>query len=327
MAIEIFFDCGAPSLYNELSRREKNTNVMGSHIRNWHKDDYSYVESEAYRAYRRAYLEHLRREQGNLSAFSNLDVVHNAELTWKNQQWFEKRGVKPLPVFHLGSDVKWLRRYIELGYSYICLGGLVPNPPMILKPMLDRLWVEELTDDRGMPKVKVHGFGMTSFDLMYRYPWYSVDSKTWTDIARFGAIYVPRKVKSGEPDWLHPVAIPVSHRRDHLKLVGRHYKTLPASSQAFILNLLKEFGLQFGRSTFIAADESYELKEGEMWLRRPKKGKPGEVEQVVEVGVSNDHLARLSFNMYVFKQIERRVRPWPWSVHLTVRPSRVGGLL
>ncbi len=326
MAIEIFFDCGAPSLYNELSRKERNSHVMGTHMRNWHKDDFSYVESAEYLAYRRKYLEHLRREQSHLTACSNLDVIHNAELTWKNQQWFERRGVKPLPVFHLGSDLKWLRQYISLGYPYICLGGLVPNPPVVLKPLLDRLWVEELTDNRGMPKVKVHGFGMTSFDLMYRYPWYSVDSKTWVDIARFGAIYVPRKLPNGESDWLHPVVIPVSSRRDHVKLSGRHFKSLPKTSKEFVLGHLKDFSLPFGQSQFFTAGADYELQTGETWSKKPKRDSKGEVERVLEPGVSNDVVCRLSFNMHIFNQIERRIRPWPWSVHLTVRKTRSGGL-
>jgi hypothetical protein len=46
-----------------------------------------------------------------------------------------------------------------------------------------RLWLDEVFAHyltfAGAPIIKVHGFGMTTFELMARYPWYSVDSSSW----------------------------------------------------------------------------------------------------------------------------------------------------
>ena len=42
-----------------------------------------------------------------------------------------------------------------------------------------------------MPLVKVHGFAMTSWSLMSRWPWWSVDSATWIKLAAYGWIILP----------------------------------------------------------------------------------------------------------------------------------------
>ena len=36
------------------------------------------------------------------------------------------------------------------------------------------------------PKLKVHGFAVTGYDTMKRYPWYSVDSSSYQSLKRFG---------------------------------------------------------------------------------------------------------------------------------------------
>lgn len=50
------------------------------------------------------------------------------------------------------------------------------------------------------PGTKVHGFAMTSVDLMKGYEWSSVDSTSWVLQAGFGRVYVPRKT-DGEYDF------------------------------------------------------------------------------------------------------------------------------
>ena len=106
-------------------------------------------------------------------------MIGSPEGTWKNQMIMEKAGLKPLPCYHFGEDTKWLQRYIDKGYDYIALGGMVGRPRPALLQWLDTIWSDYLTDSKGMPIVKIHGFGMTSLRLMLRYPWYSVDSTSW----------------------------------------------------------------------------------------------------------------------------------------------------
>jgi hypothetical protein len=56
---------------------------------------------------------------------------------------------------------------------------MVGEWPPWLKGKLDTIWLNRLTDPDGTPKVKVHGFGLTNIQLLFRYPWYSVDSTSW----------------------------------------------------------------------------------------------------------------------------------------------------
>lgn len=125
---------------------------------------------------------------------SNLDDLHKREdLTWKNQKALESMGCKVLPVFHTRENPTWLKKYIDAGYDYIALGGMVAESKQWLIPWLDAIWGEYLTDAKGRARIKVHGFGMTNFDIARRYPWFSVDSTGWVLAGRYGLIFVPTK--------------------------------------------------------------------------------------------------------------------------------------
>jgi hypothetical protein len=187
----IFTDCGAPSLYNKLSRKEKNVRgVMGSTFKDRKFDDFSYTETAEYDDYREGYIKFLKENEDKINTYSNLDVINNPGLTFRNQKILEKAGLNPIPVWHLGSDEKWLRKYIH-EYPYIAIGGLIPNPTKVLYPWLDRLFKKYILDSSGYPRVKTHGFACTAIPLMTRYPWYSVDSATCRKLGMYGWIVLP----------------------------------------------------------------------------------------------------------------------------------------
>lgn len=153
---------------------------------------------------------------------SVLDAIGDHNGTWRNQMEMERRGVRPLPCFHYGEPTEVLDWYIE-NYSYITIGGMVPISTPQLKLWLDRLWRDHLTDENGFPKVKVHGFGLTSLPLMLRYPWYSVDSSTWVQWAANGMVLVPGQV--GQVD--------VSSKSSRKKIRGQHMDSVaPIETQA-----------------------------------------------------------------------------------------------
>ncbi len=187
---KIFSDCGAPSLYNKLSRKTKHKGIMGTKMSERKYDDFSYTKTDEYTEYLKAYIKFLHENEGKIDFYSNLDVINNPELTYHNQRVMERSGLNPIPVFHLGNPEEWLDRYIE-EYDYIALGGLVPNPTKVLIPSLDRIFKEHILDKDGFPKVKVHGFACTALPLMTRYPWWSVDSATCRKLAMYGWITLP----------------------------------------------------------------------------------------------------------------------------------------
>lgn len=341
--VHVFMDCGAPSLYNKLSRKTEGggSTVMGAHIRNRRKDNFDYVKTEEYLAYRQDFVDFIKLNGHVIDTYPNLDVINNAELTYENQKWLEAQGLKPCPVWHLGSDKKWLERYLSEGYGYICVGGMVPNSKSVLRPALDRLWSDYLTDKEGMPIVKIHGFAMTSFDLMYRYPWYSVDSKSWIDIAKFGGVLLPPLKPGGGRDYLYPSKVMLTPRSVGSHASDHHYWTTTEGRRRGVLRYLEEVQVPFGKSELKAVELEYELLENEQWAVDPakKKGpaqipnllrqhitpkKPGLVEVVLEMGASNTHYYRLDVNIQLYRKIEEIVPAWPWKLPRAIKRGKAG---
>ena len=176
----------------------------------------------------------VRVEDGILMA-SVLDGIGDPLQTYRNQLEMEARGIRPLPCFHAGEDEKYLEYYIQ-NYEYITLGGMVGSSAVQLMKWLDRIWDRYLVDGSGRPKIKVHGFGITSMPIMEAYPWYSVDSSSWVQTAAFGAIFTPQ--------W---GTINVSEKSPQRHDAGQHLSTLTPIEQDMVFKHLEESGFTFER--------------------------------------------------------------------------------
>ena len=103
-----------------------------------------------------------------------------------------KQPNKLLPVFHIGEDFKYLNNMCNAildgkHIPYIALGGTVG---------LDRktkdTWYNtafRVIKQSKNPNVKVHAFGMTSLDILEKYPFTSADSTSWLMTAANGNIH------------------------------------------------------------------------------------------------------------------------------------------
>jgi hypothetical protein len=161
----------------------------------------------------------IRYENNDMMA-SVLDGIGDPLKTYQNQLAMEQLGVRPLPCFHYGEDERYLEYYMA-NYEYITIGGMVPISTPQLFHWLDRIWGKYLCDGAGRPKIKVHGFGLTSTPLMERYPWYSVDSSSWVQIGAHGNIFMDGKT------------LAFSSQSPNAKVAGQHYDNLaPLMSQA-----------------------------------------------------------------------------------------------
>ena len=99
-----------------------------------------------------------------------------------------------MPVVHYPEDPVWLEKYLSRGHDMIGLGGLVGKSSQeACKRWLDDCFDRICDSHDRLPMVKIHGFGVTSIPLLSRYPFYSVDSKTWLDVAAYGKILVPQR--------------------------------------------------------------------------------------------------------------------------------------
>jgi hypothetical protein len=97
-------------------------------------------------------------------------------------------GTSIVPTHHVRDHDQWLQRYLAEGYQHIALGGMVPESVPTLRLWLDRVWGRYLTNEDGTPKLKVHGFGLTNNELMFKYPWASVDSTSWLILSHYGSV-------------------------------------------------------------------------------------------------------------------------------------------
>lgn len=129
------------------------------------------------------YAAFLKRYAHRITTYANLDVIGDAAKTWANQQRMEALGLRPLPVFHTGETWDVLERYIER-YAYIALGGLVPYIRQWAKIMPWLVRAFKLAGSRSV----FHGFGVTTWQMLSRLPWYSTDSSTWVNGFRFGCL-------------------------------------------------------------------------------------------------------------------------------------------
>lgn len=167
---------------------------------------------------------------------SVLDGIGDPLKTYQNQLAMESLGVRPLPCFHYGEDERYLD-YYTANYPYITLGGMVPISTPQLYHWLDRIWEKHLVDGAGRPKVKVHGFGLTTMALVERYPWYSVDSSSWVQTARTGGMMLYPEAR----------AISVSDRSPTRKVEGQHIDTLPAPQREALEKRFREMGVDTKR--------------------------------------------------------------------------------
>jgi hypothetical protein len=156
-----------------------------------------------------------------------------AETSWRNYLYMVNEGLDPLPVFHYGEDFKYLTRILEYGCPYVGIGGLVGIPSDKRRAWLDRLFML-ITDDKGMPTVKTHGFGMTSVPLIFRYPWYSVDSTTWIKITANGAVYLPAMVNDEFVFDQVPTTVTVSTRNPKMAAGGKASNTMSPAMRGIL---------------------------------------------------------------------------------------------
>lgn len=180
------------------------------------------------------YAEYIKDNSDWIHIASNLDEIGRDKEadTYKNQKALERMGVKICPVHHARDADKWLQRYLAEGYDYIFLGGMVPESTKYLRGWLDHVWHAYLTRKDGTAKVKVHGFGLTTLELVERYPWYSIDSTSWVLLGRYGAIQIDL------PDG-RDIKLTMSSDSPMVYQFDRHYDNIAPLNKQFIEEIIR----------------------------------------------------------------------------------------
>lgn len=184
------------------------------------------------------YATYIKTNKDFIHIASNLDEIGRGkeQESYNNQKILERYGAKIQPVHHARDDDKWLQKYLAEGYDYIFLGGMVPESTPYLRGWLDHIFGKYLVKKDGSAKVKVHGFGLTTTELMRRYPWYSVDSTSWVLAGRFGNIYLDFNDRD--------IKVCISDRSPRTKDWDQHYDTLDPVAREMVDARLIELGYE-----------------------------------------------------------------------------------
>ena len=129
------------------------------------------------------WLNHALSKYGDkIDCYFTLDGVRNAQETCQNQRFLEACGLKPVPIWHYGEEIRCLecfcRRYKLIGVGGI--GKAYANSTELRKlfTLLGKLY----------PEVKFHslGMGLTAVKFARLLKPYSIDCKTWLNPAIYG---------------------------------------------------------------------------------------------------------------------------------------------
>lgn len=143
---------------------------------------------------------------------------------------------KLIHVFHQGENFKWLEKMVD-EIPYIGLSPANDRTTPEKSRWLDEC-MEFVTDEKGMPIVKFHGFAVTSLKLVWRYPWYSIDSTSWCTTSRNGGIIVPHS-RNGKYDYkMDPLKVFVSDENPNKQVEGKHFLTMSTNQQKPVLEYL-----------------------------------------------------------------------------------------
>lgn len=249
------FRRGSP-LYNKLDDREKRAVDQVAHV----LDSYHYINNErmvkrirdtnrkifldsgAFSAFTQGvkidlpeYCNYVKRNSDLFEVVSVLDAIGDHDQTYYNLRRMEQAGIQALPCYHYGEPEEVLEYYAG-NYDYITIGGMVPISTPQLVVWLDRIWAKCLTTREGFPRIKVHGFGLTSVPLMARYPWYSVDSSSWVQLGGMGNIFLPQFG-----------TIAISEFAPQLKEAEKHIDNLPYEHQRVVVDFIQGLGFDLDR--------------------------------------------------------------------------------
>jgi hypothetical protein len=133
------------------------------------------------------YIAWVNRWKHCFTAVSAPDVIGDPSATEAATERMlgQVEGIPVLPVFHVGEPWSFLEKWCaDERIDYLALGGMVPYTRRL--KLLDAWLVKafKIIPDR----MCVHGFGLTTWPLLLRHPFYSVDSSSWTAGFRFAQL-------------------------------------------------------------------------------------------------------------------------------------------
>lgn len=253
--------------------------------------NYDSYDTPEFWEYVDSYAEFVKKHKTAIDYYVNIDAIRNPKLSWKIQQYLQnKHGLRPLPVVHVGTDPKWIDKYIADGHDYIGFGGIAKS---ILNGgvtgWIDRMFTHICPGPSYLPIVRVHGFGVGNYQHIIKYPWYSIDSTTWVKMAYYGQIHIPEKrngvFRYDKPSYrlfVDPASPYIVGGSSSTKV--KHYEKMKAAEKEIVLEWLAFIKVPLGKTV---------------------DGK------IIEAGVSNDSIIRQTANIEYYEWLQKQMPAWP----------------
>jgi hypothetical protein len=258
---------------------------------------------------REVYAEFLKNNSTDFTNCVNLDVIGDGEKSYDNWKWFRGQGMDLIPVYHAATDEKWLRKYLA-HTDYIALGAIANLATKQRRDAFHNLWIKYFLDEKGFPKVRIHGLGLTTIPLMFRYPWYSVDSFTPVISAVWGSVLLPL-IRDNEFRYLDISIYRISDQGNHRVGTTSSFPNLPT--------LLKD--------RYMELIEANSFKLGKIYNQviRPRRGKKDEIDlkpepmfsmieeptDPEERTLANHWEERMRWNLTMWTKLQERTPVYP----------------
>ena len=125
---------------------------------------------------------------------NNETALRSCELSWSNYVYMRERlppNLILLPLYHFGEPKFALTRILNTAIdgnlpTYIGVGGR--HGVSTQEQIKYFEWVFDVIKHSHNPNVRVHAFGITTPQILEKFPFYSADSTAWIKAAAFGEI-------------------------------------------------------------------------------------------------------------------------------------------
>ncbi len=281
------------------------------------------LDSGAYSAFTRGkeididqYAEYCKIHGHMFECCVTLDVIGDGKRSYENWLYLRKKGLDILPVYHIGTDEKWLVKYLKKT-EYIGLGAVAKVSSAQRMLSLSRIWQKYLIDRKSIPVAKVHGMGLTAMKIMTTYPWYSIDSTTAVLAAGYGGVFLPA-IRKGKRRWLGMNVYKVSDQFHHQTSNFTTFVNMPKTLQKIYNEYFEKLGFKLGVMTGVKNRLTNDQEKIENLP--PKLFDLTELTSNQEEGLTlaNSSRIRRRWNQRMYWEFMRHMPPWqrPYGVNM-----------
>jgi len=163
-----------------------------------------------------------------LNTFTAKDSCEKSWTSYKYMRQQVRDNANLLPLYHFGEPEYALSRVIdESKEDYIGIGGR--HGVSTAEQIKYFNWVFRVIANSSKPNIRVHAFGITTPEILNRFPFYSADSSAWIKASVFGEVMMRDTLKR----------ISISNNTKHLQ---DNFDYLPKEAKQLFEKQVEYFG-------------------------------------------------------------------------------------